>query len=168
MHGVSIFNLTTCLQMYCSTEYIAVGFDVLRSTTGEVLWEIFLNMFQWLLIVYNQTNLVNGYEKNKHNAIISQGLTHFCFQESIINHSLSFGADKAETRARIYCSIGIYLYLITSLTRFSFSLGISILLRTGSSTWFSVVCIAIIPSPWWVFFPSSVHNHDQYYLLHTR
>ena len=106
MHGVSIFNLTACLQMYCSTEYIAVGFDVLRSTTGEVLWEIFLNMFQWLLIVYNQTNLVNGYEKNKHNAIISRGLTHFCFQESIINHSLSFGADKAETTVQL-----VFLYL---------------------------------------------------------
>ena len=29
----------------------------------EVLCEIFLNMFQWLLIAYNQTSLVDGYGK---------------------------------------------------------------------------------------------------------
>ena len=54
----------------------------------EVLCEIFLNMFQWLLITYDQTSLVDGYGKNKHCAIISQDLIHFCFQEPILNHSL--------------------------------------------------------------------------------
>ena len=29
------------------------------------------NMFLWLLIAYNQTSLVDGYEKNKEYAIIS-------------------------------------------------------------------------------------------------
>ena len=54
----------------------------------EVLCEIFLNMFQWLLIAYNQTSLVDGYGKNKEYAIISQDLTIKSFQEPILNHSL--------------------------------------------------------------------------------
>ena len=155
MHGVSIFNLAACLQICCNTEYIAVRFDALRSTVRRsVKW---LLIDQWLLIAYNQTSLVDGYRKNKHYAIINQGLTHCCFQESIINHSLSFSADRAETQAGIYYSIGIPLSLIILLTRFSFSFGIGILLHTGSSTWFLVVAIAIVLSPWWVFIPSSVH-----------
>ena len=32
MHGAPMFDLAVCLQMYCTTEYIAVGFDALRST----------------------------------------------------------------------------------------------------------------------------------------
>ena len=54
----------------------------------EVLYEIFLNMFQWLLIAYNQTSLVDGYGKNKQYAIISQELTSKSFQEPMWNHSL--------------------------------------------------------------------------------
>ena len=77
MHGVSIFNLAACLQICCNTEYIAVRFDALRSTVRRsVKW---LLIDQWLLIAYNQTSLVDGYRKNKHYAIINQGLTHCCF-----------------------------------------------------------------------------------------
>ena len=32
MHGAPIFHLAACLQMNCTTEYITVGFDALRST----------------------------------------------------------------------------------------------------------------------------------------
>ena len=40
MHGLSIFNLTACLQIYCTNEYIAVGFDALRSTIWRnVTWD---------------------------------------------------------------------------------------------------------------------------------
>ena len=74
--------------MYCHMEYIeyiAMHWD---QQLEEVLCEIFLNMFQWLLIAYNQTSLVDGYGKNKGYAIISQDLTIKSFQEPILNHSL--------------------------------------------------------------------------------
>ena len=75
-------------RMYCNTEYIAVGFDTLRSTIGGVLCEIFLNMFQWLLIAYNQIDVVDGYGKNKQYAITSQDVRSKSFQEPILNHCL--------------------------------------------------------------------------------
>ena len=55
---------------------------------SDVVYEVILNMFQWLLIPYNQTSVVNGYERNKHYAIISQDVRSKSFQEPILHHSL--------------------------------------------------------------------------------
>ena len=74
--------------MYCHMEYIeyiAMHWD---QQLEEVLCGIFLNMFQRLLIAYNQTSMLDGYGKNKEYAIISQDLTIKSFQEPILNHSL--------------------------------------------------------------------------------
>ena len=51
----------------------------------EVLCEIFQSIFHWLLIEFNQTNLVDGYGKKKYYTIISQDLTS---KEPVLNHSL--------------------------------------------------------------------------------
>ena len=49
-------------------------------------------------------------------------------------HWFKFQCRQGRNTGGIYCSVGIPLSLITSLTCFSFSLVMGILLHTGSST----------------------------------
>ena len=89
MHGVSILYFGSLLTE-CSVTRKILLCNLMHwdQQLEEVLCEIFLSMFQWLLIAYNQTRLVDGYGKNKQYAIISQDLTSKSFQEPMLNHSL--------------------------------------------------------------------------------
>ena len=77
MDGVSLLNLGS-LVTECTLTRNILQRDLMHldQQLEEVLCE---NMFQWLLIAYNRTNLVDGYGKNKQYAIISYYLTRKIF-----------------------------------------------------------------------------------------
>ena len=89
MHDVSVLNfgsfVTKCTVTRNILRWHLMHWD---QQLEEVLCEIFLSMFQWLLIAYNQISLINSSGKNKQYAIISQELTSKSFEEPIVNHSL--------------------------------------------------------------------------------
>ena len=72
MHGVSVLN-SGSLVTECTVTRNILQWDLMHwdQQLEEVLCEIFLNMFQWLLIAYNQISLINSSGKNKQYAIIS-------------------------------------------------------------------------------------------------
>ena len=128
----------------CSTEYTAVGFDALRSTIGKtVTWDFPEHVpvvadcikpdqpGQWLWKIKALCH-----DKSRLDLFLFSRINHKSFT------GLSFSADTTQKRAGIYCSARIPLSWITSLTRFSFSLWIGILLHTGLSTWFLVVAMS--------------------------
>ena len=81
MHDVSVLNfgsfVTKCTVTRNILRWHLMHWD---QQLEEVLCEIFLNMFQWLLIAYNQISLINSSGKNKEYAIISQELTSKSFE----------------------------------------------------------------------------------------
>ena len=86
MHSVSTLNFGSIVTE-CNVTRNILQWDLMHwyQQLEEVLREIFQNIFHWLLIVFNQTNLVDGYGKNKYYIIISQDLTR---KEPVLNHSL--------------------------------------------------------------------------------
>ena len=77
MDGVLILNFGS-LVTECTVTRNILETDLMH--LDQQLEEVFCeNMFQWLLIAYNRTSLVDGYGKNKQYAIISYYLTRKIF-----------------------------------------------------------------------------------------